>query len=132
MFLRKVTAGRAEATARLAGRLQAATSTLTAAAARMRGSNTAAVARRALLCCGHCPTLRYLPLWWQKNSHQKMEALLTFWNWKCSGLSAPLLARLSIAPKLRDKNSVGNDSFVKQAPPQMRDEIRYGSVVIRI
>ena len=56
MFLRKVTAGRAEATARLAGRLQAATSTLTAAAARMRGSNTAAVARRA------CPPLlRTLP-----------------------------------------------------------------------
>ena len=47
LFLRKVTAGRAEATARLAGRLQAATSTLTAAAARMRGKNTAAVARRA-------------------------------------------------------------------------------------
>ena len=131
MFLRKVTAGRAEATARLAGRLQAATSTLTAAAARMRGSNTAAVARRSS-CRGHCPTLRYLPLWWQKNSHQKMEALLTFWNWKCSGLSAPLLARLSIAPKLRDKNSVGNDSFVKQAPPQMRDEIRQSSIVIRI
>ena len=74
MFLRKVTAGRAEATARLAGRLQAATSTLTAAAARMRGSNTAAVARRSS-CRGHCPTLRYLPLWWQKNPHQKMEAL---------------------------------------------------------